>query len=109
MISSEEAFLMLNKWREDKHPLKLMIAGEGFRISFGGIIEDINGSRLLFLPEEPNACEGDASLDLTDCEFEYGDKREAPRGSISGLKLSAILTVLPPDRTALFMFAELRL
>ena len=54
MISSEEPFMMLKKWRDEEHSLKLVIAGEGFRISFGGTIRELAGSRLSFLPLEPN-------------------------------------------------------
>ena len=108
MISSEDAFLLLNKWREEQHPLKLMISGEAFHISFGGVVEEIDGFSLTFFPLEPNVCEGEATLDLTDCKFAYGDSREAPPDSMSALKLSAILTVLRPNGTA-FMFGELRL
>jgi hypothetical protein len=107
MISSDEAFLMLNKWREEQHPLKLLIAGDGFRMSFAGTIDEVDGSRLTFLPVAPNSCEGDSILELAECRFEYGDSREAPRGSVSGLKFESILTILRPDGTT-FMFAELR-
>ncbi len=108
MISSEEAFLLLNKWREEQHPLKLLIAGDGFRMSFGGTIDEIDGLKLTFLPVSPNPCEGDSILDLAECRFEYGDSREAPPGSISGTKFDALLSILRPDGTA-FLFAELRL
>lgn len=108
MISSDEAFLMLNKWRDAEHPLKLLIAGEGFRISFGGLIHEVAGSRLTFFPLEPNVSEGEAILETADCEFEYGDSREAPSGSVSSLKFSSILTIIRPDGTH-FMFAEFRL
>ena len=97
MISSEEAFSLLRKWQEDKHPMKLMLAGEGFRMSFGGRISGIAGTELEFLPDEPNPCEAEALLDLADCKFEYGDSREALPGSISGLKFSSILTAVRSD------------
>jgi hypothetical protein len=108
MISDSDGFLLLNKWMEERHPLKLLIAGEGFRISVAGRIAEIEGTRLAFLPDEPNPCEAESVLELANCRFEYGDSREAPAGSTSGLVLSAILTVLRPDGTA-FMFAERRL
>ncbi len=106
MISSDDdAFLMLRKWQNDSHPLKLMLAGDGFRMVFAGRIADIVGTKLAFAADEP--WEADAWLELADCRFEYGDSREASLGSISGLKFSSILTIVRPDGI-IFMFAEVR-
>jgi hypothetical protein len=105
MISSDEALLLLKKWHEDKHPLKLLIAGDGFRMSFAGMIEDMDNSRLAFLPSEPNECEGESLLELSGCKFEYGDSREALPDSSSRFKFSSILSIIRRDGTA-FLFAE---
>lgn len=103
MISSDEAFLLLKKWKEEKHPLKLLLAGEGFRMSFSGVVEEISGARVAFFPVEPNACIGEAWLELANSTFEYGDSRTAEPSF--ALKFTSLLTVIRPDRTV-FIFAE---
>ena len=105
MISSDEAFLILRKWNEDEHPLKLQFAGEGFRMWLGGRLTGIDGTKAVFFPDDD--CDGGALLDLAGCDFEYGDSREAPPDSESRLKLSSILTAQRPDGI-LFLFAEVR-
>jgi hypothetical protein len=107
MTSSDEAFSVLSKWFEDGQPMKLMLKGDGFRMSFAGRIIGISGTEVEFLPDEPNACEGECRLDLAKCRFEYGDSREAPPDSISRLKLASILTAVRPDGV-IFLFAEVR-
>ncbi len=108
MISSDEAFLILRKWADEKHPLKLLMTGEGFRMSFAGVIEEITDFGVAFFPAEPNFCDGESVIALAGCKFQYGDSREALPSSTSRLKFSSILTILRPDGTT-FMFAELRL
>lgn len=85
--------------------MTLLLAGDGFRMAFGGRIGELTGTRLLFLADEPNPCEAQAYLELSDCRFDFGDIREAPEDSPSRLKFSAMLSVTRPDQTA-FLFAE---
>lgn len=107
-ISASDAFLLLNKWMEEQHPLRLLVVGEGFRISINGRIEDIAGSKLSFLSESPGRDEDLCFLELSDSTFAYGDSREAPPDTSSTLEFSALLTILRPDGAA-FIFGERRL
>jgi len=77
------------------------MAGEGFRVGFNGRICEVGDTELAFLMDEPNVLAGEASIELANCRFEYGESREARPG------FSAILTIVRPDGTA-FMFGEIR-
>lgn len=107
MISSGEAVLLLNKWFNGKHRLRILFSGPGLRMAFDGIIEDFDEHIFALLPTEPNDSHGEALVDINECSFEYGDSREAPPGSPSALKFSSILTILRPDGTRV-MVAEMR-
>jgi hypothetical protein len=75
MISSEEAFLLMRKWKTKKSPLRLLLAGPFGAGSFFGSIEDIEDKDVQFFGVDARS---ECLLRLHEATFEYGDAREAP-------------------------------
>ena len=76
MISSrEEAFLLLNKWRDEIAPLKVMVVGGKSAISAMGTLTTI-----VLVPAslELRGPSGYCLLDLRGATFGYEDPAEAP-------------------------------
>lgn len=95
MISSEDAFLLIKKWKTERCSLRILLT-----LGFGGgyfscTVADVDESSVQLVGAD-SSCE--FILSLAGASFEYGDTREAPppiRDS-SPFKYSGCLSVFFP-------------
>ena len=73
MISSEDALLLLRKWKTDKAPMRFVFAIPNGGGSFLGSIGDLTDSTIHLIGSQ-----AEFILSLAGSKFEYGDSREAP-------------------------------
>jgi hypothetical protein len=103
MISSEEGFLLLKKWKTERCSLRLLLTlgfGGGYFSCKVADVEDFS----VHLVGSDSCCE--FLLSLTEASFEYGDPSEAPppiRDSSQSKYLSCLSVFFPSgDHVAFF-------
>jgi hypothetical protein len=103
MISSEDAFLLIKKWKTEKCSLRLQLTlrfGGGY---FSCNVVDVEDSSVQLVGAD-SSCE--FLLSLAEASFEYGDPREGPppiRDSSQSKYLGCLSVLFPSgDRVAFF-------
>jgi hypothetical protein len=103
MISSTEALLILNKWKVEKSPLRLVLASSFGGGSFFANLVEIDHENLQFIGADSLS---EFLVRLTDVGFEYGEPREAPSliRAKSEAKYVSVLTAIfsSGDRLSVF-------
>lgn len=101
MISSEEAQLLMNKWRIESVPMAFILVGDGVGFSFRGWVGEVRSDAVQLRGEG-----SELLASLVGARFEYGDPREAPEGirESSGKKFAGCLSVLLSGGDRLLLF-----
>lgn len=99
--SAEDAFSLLNKWKDEQSLIFALFVGSGFSFACKGIILQIEGAHI-----EIAHTGAKLLLDLTGAKFLYEDPREAPekiRDTMESKYVCEITAILPTgDRCAFF-------
>ena len=75
MISSDDAFSLLKKWKSEKSSMRFVFAFGCGGGSFPGTIADVVGEVVRLVGDDSRF---EFSLSLSDARFEYSGPREAP-------------------------------
>jgi hypothetical protein len=105
-ISSEEAFLLFEKWKGDESLLTIsMIRGENRMIFLGVILDTLRRSEKLLLEirESEEEGKGEIFLDLEGADFEFADVRESPVPALAALTWEDFLSVLLANGERIFI------
>ena len=107
MISSEDAHLLLNKWKTESALMCLVFATAEAGFSFMGRVIELSSDVIQFRGNSPERPE--VLLKLAGARFEYGDAREAPESirNSSQAKYAGALSIILPSGDRCFLI-ELR-
>lgn len=75
MISFEDAFRLLNKWKDEKSTMRFLLAFSFGGGSFSGRVADVTRTTVQLIGAD---LQSEFRLSLASARFEYGDAREAP-------------------------------
>ena len=98
MTTSADAALLVSRFQSESRCLKFVVVGKAIKCLFTAIVSEfIEGSHMIL--KAPGAECGCVAVDLRECQFSYGDAREAPEalretveanvGGILGIALSS--------------------
>ena len=99
MISSDEAFLLFDKWQREHSVLLVRRGAAQGRIWFWASIASVS-SRLDNVSIEAtlfDGRQGRSDLDLREATFEYADPREAEDPVLSAVAFACFLLIRLPD------------
>ena len=76
MISHADAISLLDKWRVEGTPVKVLLNAGEATASFVGRIVELDTGVVEFRPTDPNPSDVHTRVNLSAATFEWGDRRE---------------------------------
>jgi len=108
MTSSDEAFSLFDKWKDDGRFILLHSYTHGQRNRFAAIVVDVlkHSGIVLLRVKASDMSESELSVDLQGATFEYADPRESPDPELAETIWDCFLVVFLPSGGSLIFAAR---
>ncbi len=107
IVSFDEAFSLLRKWKSESVGVRGMLQSNGVAVEFGGLIKDLGPDGLVITQyARPNEKVGEVKIGLRSATaFEWGDLREMPQDmrDLHVGKIESIMVLHLPAATCMLI------
>jgi hypothetical protein len=107
MISSQDAFLILEKWKKEKRFLYIFTSTPDGSAKFQALVSEVlrKSESLIVFAERSDGGTTELGIELKGAEFEYGDPRETFDPELAATGWVCFLSAFLPSGGSI-MFAE---